>query len=415
MTPSTREDFLWLMSDQAAPLLAKVQAAFENRINAVRIAKTLRKSTTPERSALVMEQAQLRIRARKKFSQADSMFFTRRGLEQSSGGQMGKYKALRFRGLSNVADICCGVGGDLIGLAKRKLLKETDRTVGLDLDELTCFFARKNIEVSGLDPDLVTVEHGDFAGFDLQCMDGVHVDPDRRMQDRTVQGNRFSPTLKSIFERISRDCSLSIKVAPATPRASYFPEDMQREWIGDHRECKQQVLWSGPRTDRPGQRTATYLGRDGKISQISVDESEMNPTIEVVDSIGRCIYEPHPTVLAADLTDHIAMKYELRRFTASIVYLTGDVVVDDPLLTRFEVLHILPLSLRQVGKFLNSIDVGRIEVKKRGIENVTAERFGRLKLSGPSLATVILTRVGRKRIAIIAKRPDNPLQLSPSE
>ena len=420
MSPSTREDFIWLMSEEAVRILAKVQTAFEDRINAVRIAKRLRLKTTPQRSALVMEQAQLRIRAKKKFSHPEGMFFTRKGLEQSSGKLIARYKGMRFAGISKVADVCSGIGGDLIGLAKRDSFDgSTDAiTVGVDLDEVTCLFARRNIEVSGFDSNKVTVEQIDFADFDIGSFDAIHFDPDRRTKDRTVRGNHFSPSLSSVFERVTDDCSISIKVAPATPLASYFPRDMEREWIGDHRECKQQILWTGPATVNPGHRTATYIGRDGGISQVTIDESNMDQTIEVFDSIHQYIYEPHPTVLASGLTDVLANRYGLKRFTASIIYLTGDQLIDDPLLSRFEVLQILPISLRQTAKILDKLEVGLIEVKKRGIENVTVEQYKRLKLDGPNKATVILTRLGKTRISVIAKRPENDLHfpdVGPSE
>ena len=416
MNPETREDFLWLLSDQAAPILKKVQAAFEEHINAVRIAKSLRKKTTATRSALVMEQAQLRIRARRKFSRADQMFFTRRGLEQASGRRLARYKARRFEKLINVADICCGIGGDLIALSKResgnwKTETAKAQTVGVELDELTCLFARRNLEVHSVNLQNVEVQQVDFADFDLAPFDGLHVDPDRRTKDRTVHGNRFSPNLPDVFSRIAPECSVAIKVAPATPWANYFPTDLQREWIGDQRECKQQVLWLGPATDQPGHRTATFVGKGGVVSQVSIAEDEIDQTIEVFDAIHRFVFEPHPAVLAARLTDVIARQHGLRRFTSTIVYLTGHDQIDDPLLAQFEVIDVLPLNIRKTADILKSLDVGEIEVKKRGVEDVAAAQFARIKLDGPNRATVILTRMGRNRIAIIAKRKDNPLDV----
>ena len=428
MTTSTADDFRWLISDEAAPILIEVQEAIANQVNPLRIAKKLRKQISPERSALVMEQAKLRIRARKKFSRPENMFFTRRGLEQSSGKLIAQYKAMRFAGLANVADICCGIGGDLIGLAKRGIRSNTYnpsqlaapqpnkidasemRTVGVDADELTCLFAKRNLEASGLDSELNSVEQVEFDQFDPGSMDGIHIDPDRRMKDRTVRGDHFSPSLQSIYERVSKDCNLAIKVAPATSLGDYHPESLQREWIGDHRECKQQILWSGPFSNA-GYRTATYIGRNGLISQISIQETQMDQPVQMFDSIHEFVYEPHAAVLAAGMTDVIARQYGLRRFTSQIVYLTSDQVIDDPLLSRFQVLQILPMSLRKTIKILKSLEVGLVEVKKRGIDNVTAEQYGRMKIAGPNKATLILTRLGKTRIVIIAKRKGNDLQI----
>lgn len=427
MNPFTSEDYRWLVSDEAVPILSEVQIAIETKINALTIAKKLRKQISPERSALVLEQAQLRIRGKKKFSHPEKMFFTRRGLEQSSGKLISQYKAMRFAGLKSVADICCGIGGDLIGLGKRGVrnsslaptsepAEQIDlgslRTVGVDTDELTSLFARCNLQASGLDPASNWVEQVGFEKFDISSIDGIHIDPDRRKSDRTVHGNRFSPTLESIFERVSKNCSLAIKVAPATPAAGYFPDKIHREWIGDHRECKQQILWAGPFSSQPGLRTATYIGRNGRVSQISSSQAELDQPSQKFDSIQRFLYEPHSAVLAAGMTDVIARKYNLRRFTSRVVYLTGDQETDDPLLARFEVLQILPMSLRGTVKILKSLDVGQVEIKKRGIDNVTFEQYGRMKLEGPNKATLILTCLGDTRIVIIAKRDGNDLQVS---
>lgn len=416
MHAETRDDFLWLMSDQAAPILETVLAAFEDQVNAVRIAKSLRKRTTTTRSALVMEQAQLRIRARRKFTLAGQMFFTRRGLEQASGRRLAAYKAQRYSKLLNVGDICCGIGGDLIAYGKRGLTEmntnvENLRTVGVEKDELTCLFAQRNLQVNSLDLESVNVQNVDFSDFDLADFDGLHIDPDRRTSDRTVQGNRFSPSLQDVFSRTSPECSVAVKVAPATPWADYFPVGMQREWIGDHRECKQQILWLGPATDKPGQRTATYIGKRSLVSQISVSENELDQTDVVFDSIRRFVFEPHPTVLAAKMTDAIARRYGLGRFTSGIVYLTGHDPVDDPLLVQFEVLEVFPLNIRKASEILKTLEVGEIEVKKRGIEDIAVAQFMRLKLQGPNRATVILTRLGRHRIVIIAKRKDSSLKI----
>lgn len=407
MNPSTRDEFVWLISEAAAPVLAHVQSEFEDRVNVVRIAKSLRKTYSPSQAAVIMEQAQLRIRARRKFPNASRMFFTRRGLEQASGKPIADYKAARWANQNNVADICCGIGGDLIALAQRNGSQDASNgltTIGIDTDELTSLFAQSNLSVNVGSSNHASVRQIDFSDFDVSGFDAIHIDPDRRMKSRTVQGNQFSPNLQHVFEKVAPNCNLAVKVAPATPPADYFPNRIQREWIGDHRECKQQVLWSGPATDKPGHRTATLIKRNGSVFQISVDENDLDSRVEVTGLIQRYLVEPHPSVLAAKLTDHVARRFGLSRFTADIVYLTGDQLVSHPLLTPFEVIKVMTLDPKQIIKFLTARGVGRIEVKRRGVEEESGRRFERLKLNGPHRATVILTRLGRTRIAIIAQR-----------
>ena len=97
MDQSLRQEFSWLFSEEGKSLVSQVEADFRDRKNALSINKKLRKKTTPVRAAIVIEQAMLRMRGLKKFACADQMFFTRRGLEQSTSLQIARYKATHFR------------------------------------------------------------------------------------------------------------------------------------------------------------------------------------------------------------------------------------------------------------------------------------------------------------------------------
>jgi len=96
MDQSLINEFRWLVDTEAAALLRLAQDDFLAHTSPLKIAKNLRSSTSHIRAALVMEQAQLRIRARQKFPLADEMFFTKRGLEQSSGMNLSHFKAKQF-------------------------------------------------------------------------------------------------------------------------------------------------------------------------------------------------------------------------------------------------------------------------------------------------------------------------------
>ncbi len=410
MDSNTRDDFLWLTSDEAAEVLDQTREAILERVNVVRIAKSLRARTTVTRAAMVIEQAQLRIRAKKKFPLAERMFFTRKGLEQSSGAEIAKYKAKRFAGVAKVADVCCGIGGDLLALIERPAAK---RTVGVDVDKLACLFARKNAQIAmpSTHEHKTSIVKKPFADLSLEKYDGLHIDPDRRVNERTTVGSRFSPSLDEVFGRVSDNQNLAIKIAPATRLAHRFPEACQREWIGDRRECKQQVIWCGPFTKKPGCRSATCIERDESVHHLSVPEHQVDQTIVFAKKLRNYIFEPHPTVLAAGLTDAMGNRYDINRFSPGIAYLTGDHEIKNPLLCSFEIVELLPVDLRQTVQFLKRQDIGTVEVKNRGIESVVVEKFRRMKLKGPNRATLILTRIGNRRVVIITRRKATDFEL----
>ena len=297
MDRDTQDNFLWLTSNSAVEHLQIAIRLFEKNLNPLKTAKLLRKTITPQQAALVMEQAQLRIRGRRKFEQAESMFFTGKSLEQSTSTLIATYKARRFSDFPRVADICCGIGGDLISLAQRK--GTNVETVGVERDPVPARFAATNLKALGLKD--ARVENTSFEEFDLKSFDAIHFDPDRRSKGRTTTGDFFEPSLQTIFGQMSLDRQLvGIKVAPATDIESLdFP--VEREWIGTWRECKQQVLWAGPGIDADI-KVATVVAKDGARCHFRHSPDATLPHgIKIAESIGDYIYEPHPSVLALSL------------------------------------------------------------------------------------------------------------------
>ena len=69
-----------------------------------------------------MTMAELRVGATEKFGEAASrMYFTKDGLEQSTRAEVAAHRAARvaLAGPSSVLDLGCGIGGDLVALARR--------------------------------------------------------------------------------------------------------------------------------------------------------------------------------------------------------------------------------------------------------------------------------------------------------
>ena len=119
-------DHEWLVSEAARPWL-ELAAACQGAT--LQLASRLRKDLTVERARLVVQQAELRRRATEKFILADRMFFTPIGLQQSTDQWIAAYKAGRLAEWvasgGELADLCCGIGGDLLaGNADEDLLIE---------------------------------------------------------------------------------------------------------------------------------------------------------------------------------------------------------------------------------------------------------------------------------------------------
>src|SRR5579864_2888223 len=110
------------------------------------VAATLRREYPASLAAAAVAQHELRLAAREKFSRAMEMLFTRAGYEQSSSETIARHRAARFGGARRVADLCCGIGGDLIALAApRPAAAESPATVlAVDRDEIHARLALHN-------------------------------------------------------------------------------------------------------------------------------------------------------------------------------------------------------------------------------------------------------------------------------
>ena len=398
----TQNDFRWLTSVAAVEHLQTATRLFEKNLNPLKTAKLLRKTITPQQAALIMEQAQLRIRGRRKFDQADSMFFTGKSLEQSTSSLLATYKARRFVDCWRVADLCCGIGGDLISLAQRK--GPNAETVGVERDPVPAGFAAANLRAFKLQD--ARVANGSFEDFNLESFDAVHIDPDRRAKGRTTTGDFFEPSLSNIFDRVSLDRQLvAIKVAPATNVESLgFP--VEREWIGSWRECKQQVLWAGPGIDS-NMKVATVIAKDGARCHFKYSADATLPArAKMAESIGPYLYEPHASVLAARLGEALAHKYSLQYLSRGIAYMNSEKILSgvEPILKGYRVDDVLSVDLKQIHKKLKSMDAGQLVIKKRGVDQVIADKVSRLKLTGENKVTMILTRHDKSRRAILVTR-----------
>ena len=106
----------------------------------MRLAEELRGHYPADLIAAALTQQSLRTAAREKFSRADEMFFTRAGLEMASPELVARHSARRFAGLAPVADLCCGIGGDLTALAE-----VAGRLIAVDADADALRFARQNV------------------------------------------------------------------------------------------------------------------------------------------------------------------------------------------------------------------------------------------------------------------------------
>jgi hypothetical protein len=351
-----------------------------------------------------LEQIELLRRACEKFTHAEQMIFTREGLEQATGEAIARYKAGRFPRGCSVADLCCGIGGDLLALGSR------GTTVGVDRDPVKTLLAEANcrsLESTTAAP--VTVRTADVDDTMIADFTAWHLDPDRRATGRrTTRPELHEPGLATIDRLLSDVPHAAIKLAPAADLPERWREGAQLEWLSFGGECRQLVAWFGDLARRPGRRAATIIGvGHGEIR--TLDESIDAPSPEI-GPIERYLFEPDAAVLAAGLVPTLCRELGLRGISAGVAYLTADRPTHDPLVQCFEITDVLPFDLKRVKALLRERRIGRLEVKKRGVPHDPEQLRRQLRVPGMERGTLLLARVGGAVTAIVGRR--SPISLT---
>ncbi|WP_242088051.1 class I SAM-dependent methyltransferase [Microbacterium lacticum] len=359
---------------------------------------------SPDLVAAAVGQARLRSRARAKFGAfADRMLFTRAGLEQATRLEVGARHAGRFRdaGVARVADLGCGIGGDALAFAGIGL-----DVVAVDADEVTAALAAHNLAPFG---EQAQVRHARAEEVDLAGVDAVWLDPARRTAGHTettrVGAGDWSPPLDWVWDLAAR-VPAGVKLGPAFDR-TLIPEDAEAQWISVDGSTVELVVWTG-KLARPGIRRSALVIRGGSAAELTAaGDADDAPVRE----LGAYLHEPEGAVIRARLIGEVARSLDAGMIDAKIAYLTSDAPAAgssdgtaSPFVQSFRVREQLPNDPKALGKALRGRGIGTLEIKKRGVDVDPASLRTKLKLRGPEQATLFVTRVGDRRVTLLADR-----------
>ncbi|EGX59487.1 hypothetical protein SZN_12178 [Streptomyces zinciresistens K42] len=382
-------DFSVLLTPEGRALLDTVRDT--DPADELAVATRLRRAHPAALVSAALGQARLRQRAAAKFGAADAgrMFFTPNGVEQSTRASVAAYRAARMRelGIASVADLCCGIGGDAIALARAGI-----RVLAVDRDPVTAAVARANVEALGL-TRLVEVREADVTEVHTGGTDAVFVDPGRRGgRGRIFDPEAYSPPLSWAVEAARRAPRAALKIAPGVPHEA-IPADADAEWISDGGDVKEAVLWFG--TD-PGAVRATLLPGPRTLRSRGLPDPAVRP-------VGRYLYEPDGAVIRAHLVAEAAEELDGGLIDATIAYVTADALRPTPYATAYEITDRLPFNVKKLKALLREREVGTLTVKKRGSAVEPEELRRKVKPQGPHAATVFLTRVAGAPTMLIGR------------
>jgi hypothetical protein len=353
------------------------------------VAERLRRSWPADLVAAASEQAALRIRAAAKFDDPSRLLLTRAGLEQATSESVAHHRAARFAGLDGyVVDLCCGIGGDL------RVLAAGCEVLGVDHDETHAVCARHNSGSPVVVADVSDVRLG-------SCVAAVFVDPARREGDR--RGGSRPPLQWCTSLPVSR---IAVKAAPGLDR-EVVPAGWETEFVAAGRDLKEAVLWS-PAWATGSSRATVLPGGDTLVHDPGVPRPD-------ICAPGRYLLDPSPAITRAGAVADLAAAVGGWQIDAQIAFLSADA----PMLTPFGrcllVEASMPFGVKPLAAELRRLDVGAIDIRRRGLAGDVDDLRRRLRSRGSRRATVVLTRVSDRPWAMVCVEPDPQPNPQPDE
>lgn len=401
--------------DPIALLLTPAGWELLNSLDPYDDADTLRLSTAlrrdghdPEVISAALTQSRLRARAEGKFGPfAARMLFTAAGLEQATRLGVAARHAERYvtAGLDRVADLGCGIGADAMALAS------LDRQVtAVEIDETTAAAATMNL----MPWPNATVVGGDAESFDLTGYDGVWLDPARRTTStsgtkRLFDPEAFSPPLSFVERLADRGTPVGVKLGPGIPHAA-VPAGCEAQWVSVDGDVTEVTLWFNSLKRAEVRRSALVISAHGaaELASASDFDDDGRPPLGAPEGY---LYEPDGAVIRAGLVADVAAQLGGHLLDPRIAYICAPTLQDTPFARAYRVIDVMPYNVRALKAWVREQGIGVLDIKKRGT-SVTPEELRRQLLAGSGKsakagskkkATLVLTRIGEDRVAIVVE------------
>ena len=395
-----------LLSPDGRELLDRLAGERVGPDRALELARALRGRYPPDLVAAALTQQELRVAALAKFSRAEEMLFTRAGLEQASSEITSAHAAARYRAGGLVADLCCGIGGNLIGLGVGRPV------LAVDLDPVSLAFARHNAGVYGVADQLAAVR-ADVRSLALSGVHAVFVDPARRAGGRRLAAGRSEPPLGWCLDLAGRVAAVGIKAAPGLPR-ELVPAGWEAEFVAVGRDLKEALLWSPVLATAATRATVlpsgdTLAAAPGVAHAGAVDAPGTAPDGDVpIAAPGAFLFDPSPAVTRAGLVEDLARRLGAWKIDPAIAFLSDDREHRSPFARTLRVLESAPWHERHFARRLRELGIGAADIRRRGLAGDVPQIHRRLGLRGPGRATLVLTRVSGRPWGLICTDPTDP-------
>ena len=332
----------------------------------------------------------LQMKFGRKIDNADKMLLTQKGGEQASSKIMAKFHAQKLQKYDTVADICCGLGIDLIEIAKK-----SKKVFAIELDEKTIRFARHNC--SSVNLSNISFLHIDGNDFD-EKVDAIYIDPDRRPKGkRTADIEIMSPSMNDILKMQRITKNILIKLSPITDyRKLEISVNHSFEFVSENGILKEILLCLG-NFAHEYKCKATLLPQNITLNNLS-------PKCKQIISIQNYIFEPDSAIIRAGLVEQIAHQIKYDFIDENIAILTSDKLAVSGFGKFYAVQESMSYNEKKLKRKLREDGIGNLIIKTRGFP-ITAENFRKkFKLKGKKEQIILIVRLEKKHQIMFLSR-----------
>ena len=301
------------------------------------------------------------------------MFFTRDGLEQATRPAVADHHAHRFvaAGVRRVVDLGCGIGSDALAFARAGL-----EVVAVERDPETAAVAAANLAGRAT---VVCADAEQVAGDLLADGSAVFADPARRTErGRVWRLAEVTPPWSFVARLLDGRRPAGVKLAPALPHAE-IPAAAEAEWLSHRGEVVEAGLWAGP-APRPA------YARRWSGPPTTRHRSGWRRRAEAplpVRELGDYLYEPDGAVIRAGAIADVGLLLGAGLLDPHVAYLTADRLQTTPFATAYAVHDQLPYRRKVLHRWLVEHGIGRLEIKRRGLDFDPAVLRRELRPAGP--------------------------------
>jgi len=340
-------------------------------------AKLSKKYNQQERRALI-HYLEILPKIRKKFClQNVDLICDRLAFEQATARDISEYKAKMWQSGAKIADLCCGMGGDSFWLPSGIVAS------GADIAPERVFMFNENMERlkqshKAILQNALEVKNGDFF-----C-----IDPARR--------ENLNPSFESVLELSKKFSGGMVKLPPAYPEDE-LPKESDILYLGDAKDCRECLMLTG------------VFGK-GIIRAVAIcegewqcEKNELQNTSLDIRKLGNFILEPVPVLVRSHLFLSEAKKCGFWQIDSTLAYLSCEELPPEHKgFAAYKVIDQSSLSTNNVKAMLRKHGIGKIVLKKRGVEVVPEAEIHRLSPKGEKEGILFYTRVLGEKRAILA-------------